>query len=257
MLIKEELRNYVVKLRELASAGEPLNPEVVRKVEESWGLTIRDGYGQTETTAVVGNTPGEKVKAGSMGRPLPGYRIDVFDIHGQNAREGQLCIDRQNALGLMTGYDGSTPGMNTRHQATGDVVHIDEDGYVFFIGRADDIFKSSDYRISPFELESVAIEHPAILEAAVIPSPDPVRHVVPKAFIALAPGYTPNVDTAREIFSYLRSKLASYKRIRRLEFVDLPKTASGKIRRAELRLAEQNRLPETARRPMEFLDQDF
>jgi acetyl-CoA synthetase len=230
MLVKEELRNYAVKLREVVSAGEPLNPEVVRKVEDSWGLTIRDGYGQTETTAVVGNTPGEKVKAVSMGRPLPGYRIDVFDTHGQHVREGQLCIDRQNALGLMTGYDGSTHGADTRHQATGDVVSIDEDGHVFFIGRADDIFKSSGYRISPFEVESVAVEHPAILEAAVVPSPDPVRHVVPKAFIALAPGYTPNADTAREIFSYLRNKLATYKRIRRLEFVDLPKTASGKTR---------------------------
>ena len=201
MLVKEDLRNYPVKLRELVSAGEPLNPEVIRKVEDSWGLIIRDGYGQTETTAVVANTPGEKVKAGSMGRPLPGYRIDVFDIHGQQAREGQLCIDRQNALGLMTGYDGSTHATDASHQATGDVVRIDEDGYVFFIGRVDDIFKSSDYRISPFELESVAIEHPAILEAAVVPSPDSVRHVVPKAFIALAPGYTPNADTAREIFS--------------------------------------------------------
>ena len=157
----------------------------------------------------------------------------------------------------MTGSDGSTHGTDARYQTTGDVVRIDEDGYVFFIGRLDDIFKSSDYRISPFELESVAIEHPAILEAAVVPSPDPVRHVVPKAFIALAPGYTPNADTAREIFSYLRNKLAAYKRIRRLEFVELPKTASGKIRRAELRRAEQNRLLETARRPLEFLDQDF
>jgi acetyl-CoA synthetase len=257
MLIKEDLCKYAVKLREVASAGEPLNPEVVRKVEDSWGLTIRDGYGQTETTAIVANTPGEKVKAGSMGRPLPGYRIGVFDIDGHPAREGQLCIDRQNALGLMMRSDASTQATGTRHQPTGDVVRIDDDGYVFFIGRVDDIFKSSDYRISPFELESVAIEHPAILEAAVVPSPDPVRHVVPKAFIALAPGYAPNADTAREIFIYLRSKLAVYKRIRRLEFVDLPKTASGKIRRAELRRAEENRLLETARRPLEFLDHDF
>jgi acetyl-CoA synthetase len=257
MLIKEDLRKYAVKLREVASAGEPLNPEAVRKVEDSWGLTIRDGYGQTETTAIVANTPGEKVKAGSMGRPLPGYRIGVFDIDGQPVREGQLCIDRQDALGLMMGSDASTQATDTRQQPTGDVVRIDDDGYVFFIGRVDDIFKSSDYRISPFELESVAIEHPAILEAAVVPSPDPVRHVVPKAFIALAPGYTPNADTARDIFIYLRSKLAVYKRIRRLEFVDLPKTASGKIRRAELRRAEEHRLLETARRPLEFLDHDF
>src|SRR5436305_1262813 len=226
-----------------------------------WGLTIRDGYGQTETTGVVGNTPGQKVKAGSMGRPLPGYRIEVFDIHGQHAPEGQLCIECQHALALMTRYEApSADGGNetkTSHHATGDVVRIDEDGYVFFIGRIDDIFKSSDYRISPFELESVALEHPAVLEAAVVPSPDPVRHAVPKAFVALAPGYPPSADTARQIFSYLRDKLAHYKRIRRLEFMDLPKTASGKIRRAELRRAEQNRLLETPTRPLEFLDQDF
>jgi len=161
----------------------------------------------------------------------------------------------------MTGYetasDSRADGTNTSHHATGDVVRIDEEGYLFFIGRIDDVFKSSDYRISPFELESAAVEHPAVLEAAVVPSPDPVRHVVPKAFIALAPGYPPDADTARQIFSYLRNKLAAYKRIRRLEFIDLPKTASGKIRRAELRRAEQNRFLETARRQLEFLDQDF
>jgi acetyl-CoA synthetase len=261
MLVKEELRKYKVKLREVVSAGEPLNPEVVRQVEHSWGITIRDGYGQTETTAIIGNTPGQKVKAASMGRPLPGYRIEVFDIYGQPVCEGELCVDCQNALGLMTGYetasDSRADGTNTSHHATGDVVRIDEEGYLFFIGRIDDVFKSSDYRISPFELESAAVEHPAVLEAAVVPSPDPVRHVVPKAFIALAPGYPPDADTARQIFSYLRNKLAAYKRIRRLEFIDLPKTASGKIRRAELRRAEQNRFLETARRQLEFLDQDF
>jgi acetyl-CoA synthetase len=261
MLVKEDLRSYPVKLREVVSAGEPLNPEVVRKVQDSWGLTIRDGYGQTETTAIVGNTPGQKVKAGSMGRPLPGYRIEVLDSNGQPACEGQLCVDRRDALGLMTGFeatsDKGTNRTNPSHHATGDVVRRDEEGHVFFIGRTDDIFKSSDYRISPFELESVAVEHPAVLEAAVVPSPDPVRHVVPKAFIALAPGYAPDAKTAGQIFSYLRDKLAPYKRIRRLEFVDLPKTASGKIRRAELRRAEQDRLLETARRPFEFLNQDL
>lgn len=177
MLVKEDLRSYPVKLREVVSAGEPLNPEVVRKVQDSWGLTIRDGYGQTETTAIVGNTPGQKVKAGSMGRPLPGYRIEVLDSNGQPACEGQLCVDRRDALGLMTGFeatsDKGTNRTNPSHHATGDVVRRDEEGHVFFIGRTDDIFKSSDYRISPFELESVAVEHPAVLEAAVVPSPDP------------------------------------------------------------------------------------
>jgi acetyl-CoA synthetase len=261
ILVQEDLREYPVKLRDAVSAGEPLNPEVVRKVQDSWGLTIRDGYGQTETTAIAGNTPGQKLKEGSMGRPLPGYRIEVFDIHGQHACEGQLYVDRRNASGLMTGYEAGSDNrrdeINTSHHATGDVVRIDEEGYVFFIGRTDDIFKSSDFRISPFELESVAVEHPAVLEAAVVPSPDPVRRAVPKAFIALAPGHSPDADTARQIFSYLRDKLAPYKRIRRLEFVDLPKTASGKIRRAELRRAEQDRLVESAKRPFAFVDQDW
>jgi len=261
MLVTADLRKYTVKLREVVSAGEPLNPEVVRQVEGSWGLTIRDGYGQTETTAVIANTPGQRIKAGSMGRPLPGYRIETFDVHGHCAREGELRLLRQDALGLMTGYEGAeyagTDGTNTSQHATGDVVHIDEDGYVLFIGRVDDVFKSSDFRISPFELENVAVEHAAVMEAAVVPSPDPVRHAVPKAFIALAPGYPPTADTAREIFDYLRNKLAPYQRIRCLEFADLPKTASGKIRRAELRRSEQDRARETASRPAEFFDGDF
>jgi acetyl-CoA synthetase len=261
MLIKEDLRKYPVKLREVVSAGEPLNPEVVRQVQDCWGLIIRDGYGQTETTAVVGNTPGQKLKDGSMGRALPGYRIEVLDLNGKPAREGQLCVDRQTALGLMTGYEAAAgiegSPANPSHHVTGDIVRIDEEGYVFFIGRMDDIFKASDYRISPFELESVALEHPSVLEAAVVPSPDPVRHAVPKAFIALAPGYPPDRETAKQIFSYVREKLAPYKRIRRLEFCDLPKTASGKIRRAELRRAEQARVLETDTRPLEFIDRDF
>jgi acetyl-CoA synthetase len=261
MLVKEDLRKYPVKLREIVSAGEPLNPEVVRKVQDSWGVVIRDGYGQTETTAMVGNTPGQEIKVGSMGRALPGYRIEVLDAEGNRASEGELCVDRRNALGLMLGYEAADDaGSNAfygSHHATGDLARIDEEGYLFFIGRTDDLFKSSDYRISPFELESVAVEHPAVMEAAVVPSPDPVRHLVPKAFIALAPGYLPDWETAGQIFLYLREKLAPYKRIRRLQFGELPKTASGKIRRTELRLAEQDRSLETGKRALEFLDQDF
>ncbi len=260
MFIKEDLRRYPVKLREAVSAGEPLNPEIIRQVQSCWGLTIRDGYGQTETTAVAGNTPDQMLKPGSIGRPLPGYRVDVLDANGQRAREGQLCVDRQNSpLGLMRGYQGDerpdSDETNLRYHQTGDIVRIDDEGYLFFIGRLDDIFKSSDYRISPFELESIAIEHPAVMEVAVVPSPDPVRMVVPKAFVTLSPGYAPDGETARDILSFLLSKLAPFQRIRRLEFAELPKTSSGKIRRAELREAERNR--STGRRPMEFFDQDF
>lgn len=262
MLIKEDLRKYSVKLREVVSAGEPLNPEVVRQVEDCWGLTIRDGYGQTETTALVGNSPHQKVKPGSMVRPLPGYRVRILDMNGESADEGQLCVDRQaSPLGLMLGYEGQeraeTDDTRAPYHETGDIVRMDDEGYIFFVGRVDDVFKSSDYRISPFELESVAIEHPAVLEAAVVPSPDPVRLAVPKAFVALAPGYAPDKDTAREIFCYLRQRLAPYKRVRRLEFADLPKTSSGKIRRTELKQTEHDRPFEAGRRALEFFDQDF
>jgi acetyl-CoA synthetase len=262
MLIKEDLRKHSVRLREVVSAGEPLNPEVVRNVQDCWGLTIRDGYGQTETTGLVANTPGQKVKPGSMGRPLPGYRIRLLDTTGRIASEGQLGVDRETSpTGLMLGYEGQEQAapdqLNARYHLTGDIAKMDDEGYVSFIGRADDVFKSSDYRISPFELESIAIEHPAVLEAAVVPSPDTVRLVVPKAFIALAPGHAPDEDTARDIFLYLRRRLANYKRIRRLEFAELPKTSSGKIRRTELKKEESDRGPETVRRPFEFFDRDF
>jgi acetyl-CoA synthetase len=262
MLIKEDLRKYSVQLRELVSAGEPLNPEVMRQVQDCWGLTIRDAYGQTETTALVGNTPDQKLKPGSMGRPLPGYRVSLLDVTGYGTGEGQLSVDRETSpTGLMLGYQtpeqASPDQMSARYHLTGDIAKIDDEGYIFFIGRVDDVFKSSDYRISPFELESIAIEHPAVLEAAVVPSPDPVRLAVPKAFIALAPGHEPDEDTARDIFLYLRKKLPSYKRIRCLEFAELPKTSSGKIRRSELKRAESDRASETPRRPFEFFDRDF
>lgn len=262
MLIKEDLRKYFVKLREVVSAGEPLNPEIVRQVQDCWGLTIRDGYGQTETTAVIGNAPGQKLKPGSMGRPLPGYRVRILDTTGQNAGEGQLCVDRQPPpLGLMLGYEkqerAAADDTSAPYYQTGDIVRSDDEGYIFFVGRVDDVFKSSDYRISPFELESAAIEHPAVLEAAVVPSPDPVRLAIPKAFVSLAPGYAPDENTARDIFVYLKQKLAPYKRIRRLEFADLPKTSSGKIRRTELKHSECGRSLEAGRRPFEFFDEDF
>jgi acetyl-CoA synthetase len=262
MLIKEDLRKYPVKLREVVSAGEPLNPEVVGQVQDCWGLTIRDGYGQTETTALVGNTPDQKVKPGSMGRPLPGYKVRAFDRTGRSVSEGELCVESETSpLGLMpddqaperTGAD-ETDG---KLHKTGDIAAIDDEGYIFFVGRVDDVFKSSDYRISPFELESVALEHPAVLEAAVVPSPDPVRLAVPKAFVILAPGYAPDQATAKDILSHFRRRLAPYKRIRRLEFADLPKTSSGKIRRVELKRAEAERSLEVGRRPLEFFEKDF
>jgi len=261
MLILEELGRWPVKLRELISAGEPLNPEVIEQVRRAWNITIRDGYGQTETTAQVGNPPGAVLKPGSMGRPLPGYRIVLLDADGQPADEGEICIDLSaRPLALMNGYaddaDKTAEVMRDGFYHTGDVGVRDAEGYITYVGRADDVFKASGYRISPFELESVLIEHPAVAEAAVVPSPDPVRGYVPKAYLMLSPGYAAGAETAASIFRFLRERLSAYKLVRRIEFAELPKTISGKIRRVELRGQEKGR-PESGRRnALEFLEDE-
>jgi acetyl-CoA synthetase len=258
MMIQEDLASWKTSLREVCGAGEPLNPEVIEQVRAAWGLTIRDGYGQTETTAQIGNTPGQVVKAGSMGRPLPGYRIRLLDTEEHDAAEGAVCIALDPPpASLMRGYqqdDGSVVAVSGDVYRTGDVAARDDDGYLTYVGRADDIFKASDYRISPFELESVLIEHPDVAEAAVVPAPDALRLAVPKAYIALVAGVEPSAEVAASIFAHLRARLAPYKRIRRLEFAELPKTISGKIRRVELRRAEAARM---ARAPDEYREEDF
>jgi acetyl-CoA synthetase len=261
MLIQEDLASWKVQLKELTGAGEPLNPEVIERVKAAWGLTIRDGYGQTETTAQIGNPPGQRVKPGSMGRPLPGYRVRLLDADGREQEEGEVCLVLDPApIGLMAGYqaeDGRVAALAGPVYRTGDVAARDGEGYLTYVGRADDVFKASDYRISPFELESALIEHAAVAEAAVVPSPDPVRLAVPKAFIALAPGHAPQRDTALAIFRHIRASLAPYKRIRRLEFAELPKTISGKIRRVELRRNEAAMRDAKRRGAAEFWEDDF
>lgn len=262
MLILEDLGRWPVELRELISAGEPLNPEVIEQVRRAWNITIRDGYGQTETTAQIGNPPGAPLKPGSMGRPLPGYRIVLRDADGEPADEGEICIDLSaRPLALMNGYaddpDKTAEVMREGFYHTGDVGVRDSDGYITYVGRADDVFKASGYRISPFELESVLIEHPSIAEAAVVPSPDPVRGFVPKAYLMLAPGHEAGADTAASIFSFLRARLSAYKLVRRIEFADLPKTISGKIRRVELRGQEKGRPVSGTRNDTEYLEDDF
>lgn len=261
LLIQEDLSAYDVKLHTLVGAGEPLNPEVIARVERHWGLTIRDGYGQTETTAQIGNPPGQPMRSGSMGRPLPGFRVALLDAEGQEAEEGEIALDvRQGRpTGLMVEYRDDPERMHAAlhdgYYRTGDVARRDEDGYFWYVGRADDVFKSSDYRISPFELESVLIEHEAVAEAAVVPLPDDVRLSVPKAYIVLGSGHAPDADTARALFIFLRERLAPYKRIRALEFADLPKTISGKIRRVELRAhAEKGGAGEFAYAESDFPD---
>jgi acetyl-CoA synthetase len=262
MLIQHDLRAHGVSLREVASAGEPLNPEVIERVREAWGLTIRDGFGQTETTALVGNPPGQPIKPGSMGRPLPGCPVVLIDAEGRLAEEGEICIDlKERPLGLMQAYlddpQRMASAMGDGYYHTGDVASRDADGYLTYVGRMDDVFKASDYRISPFELESVLIEHPAVAEAAVVPSPDALRLAVPKAFVVLAAGCAADADTARSILEHVRSRVSPYKRIRRLEFAALPKTISGKIRRVELRSLEEARGSGSGRRPQEFWEEDL
>jgi acetyl-CoA synthetase len=261
MLIQEDLKARRVALREVVSAGEPCNPEVIEQVRAAWGLTIREGYGQTETTLQIGNFPGQRLKLGAMGRPAPGYRVRLLDESGQEQDEGEVCLALDPpATGLMMGYqadDGSISPLAGAAYRTGDIATHDADGHFTYVGRADDVFKASDYRISPFELESALIEHPAVAEAAVVPSPDPVRLAVPKAFVALAPGHAPDRQTALAIFRHLRAHLAPFKRVRRLEFAELPKTISGKIRRVELRAAEERRRAGGGRGDREFWGEDF
>jgi acetyl-CoA synthetase len=268
MVTQAQLGGERLSLRECVGAGEPLNPEVIEQVKRSWKLTIRDGFGQTETTAQVGNPPGQPVKLGSMGRPLPGYVVSMVDpLTGEVGSDGELCLElARRPVGLMRGYlddeERTAEAMLGGYYHTGDVASVDEEGYITYVGRADDVFKASDYRISPFELESVLIEHPAVAEAAVVPSPDPVRLAVPKAFVVLAAGYEPSRQTAFDILRYAREHLAPYKRIRRLEFAELPKTISGKIRRVELRADEAAAVEAvshdpSARPEFSFTEDDF
>ncbi len=263
LFIQEKLATFKVSLREVCGAGEPLNPEVIDQVRAAWGLTIRDGYGQTETTALAGNSPGQKVKVGSMGRPLPGYRVQITDSDGQVTKEGEitLLLGANRPAGLMQGYqgdDGKLSGADGELYRSGDVVFADDEGYLTFVGRSDDVFKSSDYRISPFELESILLEHESVAEAAVVPSPDPIRLAIPKAYVLLASGAARSAETALSIFRHLHTRLAPFKRIRRIELVtELPKTISGKIRRVQLRRLEHENDRDDPLRGQEFREEDF
>jgi acetyl-CoA synthetase len=261
MLIQQDLGAWKTSLREALGAGEPLNPEVIEQVRAAWGLSVRDGYGQTETTAQIGNSPGQPLVPGAMGRALPGYRVRLLDPDGADAEEGEisLALGEDRPGGLMLGYreGGRIVPCEGEAYRTGDVAVRGAGGVFTYVGRADDVFKASDYRISPFELESVLIEHPAVAEAAVVPSPDPTRLAEPKAFVVLAPGARADAATAAAILAHARAALGPYKRIRRIEFSDLPKTISGKIRRVELRRLEAERRAAGERGPLEWIEEDF
>ncbi|MFE5547533.1 AMP-binding protein [Streptomyces sp. NPDC056534] len=242
MLVQADLSRLKTPPREVVAAGEPLNPEVIESVRRAWGVTIRDGFGQTETAVQVSNSPGQRLKEGSMGRPSPGFRVTLVDPASGRAdvAEGEICLDLStHPVGLMAGYHGdperTAEAMAGGYYRTGDIGSRDAEGYITYIGRADDVFKASDYKISPFELESALLEHEAVAEAAVVPAPDPLRLAVPKAYVVLAAGWEPDAETAKALFAHSRAVLAPYKRVRRIEFAELPKTVSGKIRRVELR----------------------
>ena len=266
MLIKADLSQLSNPPEKLISAGEPLNAEVIEQVQRAWGATIRDGFGQTETTLQVANTPGRPVKFGAMGTPLPGYDVVLIDPStDEEADEGELCLRLDpRPVGLMKGYYGDAEKNSEVFRNglyhTGDVASRDASGVFTYVGRSDDVFKSSDYKISPFELESVLVEHPAVVEAAIVPTPDEIRLAVPKAFVTLAAGWQPGEETATAVLQHCLDRLPPYKRIRRIEFRELPKTISGKIRRVELRQAEQERTetdPTAAGYGFEFREEDL
>jgi acetyl-CoA synthetase len=247
MLIQADLKLLKTPPLKVVSAGEPLNAEVIDQVQRAWGQTIRDGFGQTESTVQVANTPGQPVTIGAMGLPLPGYDVVLVDPNtGEEGDDGELCLRLdQRPVGLMKSYYGdaakTADAFRGGYYHTGDMASRDKRGTITYVGRDDDVFKSSDYRLSPFELESVLLEHPAVAEAAVVPSPDALKLSLPKAYVVLVAGLEPGPELAEDILRYCREHLAPFKRIRRLEFAELPKTISGKIRRVELRQREESR----------------
>ncbi|MFI5154507.1 MAG: acyl-CoA synthetase, partial [Chitinophagales bacterium] len=262
MLILEDLKSFKLKLRECVAAGEPLNPEIIETWNRGTGITIRDGYGQTESTCLVGNLPDSKMKFGSMGKPTFLYEIAIVNEQGTELpvfEEGSIAVKTNTgkSIGIFSGYFGD-PEKNRdvfRHGLyyTGDKAYKDEDGYIWFVGRDDDVIKASDYRVGPFEVESVLIEHESVVESAVVGSPHPIKGYEVKAFIILAAGYAPQEELAKEIFAYSRKVLAPYKMPRIIQFVsELPKTINGKIRRIELRASEAQKKAKNLQAEFEY-----
>ena len=247
LLVKQDLRRLLPRprLRECVSAGEPLNPEVIRAWREATGLPIRDGYGQTETILLVGNFPGMPIKPGSMGLPMPGHQVEVIDDDGRVLPPGEVgdVAVRGDPPSLFREYwkdpEATARARRGPWYVTGDRATRDEDGYFWFVGRADDLIISAGYRIGPFEVESALLEHPDVVEAAVVAAPDAERGAVVKAFVVLRPGVAPGEELARRLQEHVKEVTAPYKYPRRIAFVEaLPKTVSGKIRRVELRQRE-------------------
>ncbi len=262
MLIQASLEHKPHALRELLSAGEPLNPEVISTIQRWWNIQIRDGYGQTELTAVIGNTPGIPLKPGSMGRALPGNDVVLIDpVTGLETDEGEICLPTtpMRPLNLTPGYVGEPERTaKVEHDGyfhTSDVASRDAEGFLTFVGRTDDVFKASDFKVSPFEVESILLTHPSVAEAGVVGAPDEVRLNVVKAYVHLSASATADAETARSILAHAREHMPPYMRVRRVEFFELPKTISGKIRRVELREREVERAG--TRIETEFRESDF
>ena len=252
MMVLLDLTKYDLSdLRHCTGAGEPLNPEVMKLWEDGTGLTIYDGYGQTETVLLVGNFRCMPVKPGSMGKPTPGFDVAIVDEEGEElgaGEEGQIAVrvKPERPVGLLKEYWGDADAMASAFMGdwylTGDKAYKDEDGYFWFVGRADDLIISAGYRIGPFEVESALIEHPAVAESAVVASPDELRGSIVKAFVVLAPGHVPSEELTLSLQEHVRDVTAPYKYPRAIEYVtELPKTISGKIRRVELRQDELDR----------------
>jgi acetyl-CoA synthetase len=267
MLIQEDLSSYTFSLRECVAAGEPLNPEIIEVWKKGTGVLIRDGYGQTEATALVANLPNTAVKFGSMGKPTFLYNVIIADDNGnemETSEEGNICLahNKDNINGVFKTYlnDTERNDLVFKHGLyyTGDKAYKDEEGYLWFVGRDDDVIKASDFRIGPFEVESVLLEHPKVLEAAVIASPHALRSNAVKAFVITAPNIEHTAEVAQELFVFCENQLARYKIPRIIEFTnELPKTISGKIRRIELRSQEELSKHRKEIRPNEFFHDKY
>jgi acetyl-CoA synthetase/medium-chain acyl-CoA synthetase len=254
LLVKQDLSRWrLPRLRHCVGAGEPLNPEVIGTWQEAFGLLIHDGYGQTETALLAANLPGLPIRRGSMGKPFPGHDLRVIDDAGVELpadEVGDLAL-RGHPPSLFREYwkdpEGTAACRRGEWYLTGDRARRDEDGYLWFVGRADDVIISAGYRIGPFEVESALLEHPAVVESAVVASPDADRGEIVKAFVVLRSGHAPSPALVQQLQDHVKGVTAPYKYPREVEFVDaLPKTVSGKIRRVELRERERARKPPTS-----------
>jgi len=262
----KDFTKYNFALKKMVSAGEPVNPEISKIAYNLTGVELREGYGQTESTAMIGTFPGMKYKPGSFGKVAPGYEVKILDAkldEVATGQDGQICtaIYPVKPLGLLQAYEDETRNKEIFKGGwylTGDTAYRDEEGYFYFVGRVDDVFKSLDYRISPFEVESEIMENPAVQEVGVIPTVDEKERIVPKAFIILKPDYTPNRKMALEIFRFIRDKMAPYKRPRSIEFMEeFPKTISSKVMRKDLRAYDKDLKENGKRGKLEFFEHEF